>query len=300
MKAMKEVTQQLHDFMDYMQVEKNASLHTVNSYRADLDCFIAFARLQGAVGEALFSKADTMLVRAYIASITSAGYSLGTISRRVSSLKTFFRFLHNVYGIDNYPFNGIHIRTNYRVVPQVLSGEQVTKLLEMPEESLLGIRDRAILELLYVAALKTGELVRLTVKDVDLVNKYFLIYGVSNARVVPIDYHTVETIHHYLTLSRPELCKTSSTESLFANAKGGSLSSRSVSRIVKKYAESLGLNISPHTFRSTRAAHLFQGEANLQSVQALFGRIPSQYNEFVPAVPGERLKSVYKGAHPRA
>lgn len=298
MKAVDKASQQIHDFMDYLQVEKNASLHTVNSYRADMECFIAFARLQGAVGEVLFSTADTMLIRAYIAHLTSVGYSPGTISRRISSLKAFFRFLMKAYGVDNYPFSGIHIGTPSKAVPDVLTAFEMTKLLNMPGNDRLGIRDRAILELLYAAGLKAGELVRLKVNDVDFDNNYVLVYGQSKARIVPIGSFAVKALQDYLALSRPELCKTS-LPSLFINAKGGALSDRSVRRIVNKYAENLGLKICPQTLRCAAAAHLLEGGADFESVQSVLGQ-GIKAAAFNKSVSRERLKSVYSGAHPRA
>ncbi|MCE5284799.1 MAG: tyrosine-type recombinase/integrase [Pelosinus sp.] len=299
MKTVEKVSQQLYDFMDYLQVERNASLHTVNSYRADIECFISFARLQGAVGEVLFSRVDNILIRAYIASLANDGYAARTILRRVSALKTFFRFFSKVYGIENYPFTDVHIKADKKGLPACLSAHEITELLQMPGHDYLGIRDSAILELLYATGLRVGELVGLTVKDVDLEAKYILIYG-NKARVVPIGRYALAAVAHYLAFSRSKLCKSGSTESLFVNAQGGALSDRSVRRIVSKYAQKFGKKLSPHTFRYTVALHLLAGGANIEVVQEMLGQLNFPRNQFEADLPGERLKSVYKGAHPRA
>jgi integrase/recombinase XerC len=296
---MEKALQQIHDFMNYLQVEKNASLHTVNSYRADMECFIAFARSQGAVGEALFSNVDNMLIRAYIAGLADSGYAASTILRRVSVLKTFFRFLSKEYGVDNYPFSLLHTKTAQKEAPAVLSVDEMTRLLNMPQSNCLGVRDRAILELLYASGLRVGELVKLMVRDVELDAKYVLIYG-KKARLVPIGCQAVKAIAHYLHFSRPELCKQGSPESLFVNAQGTPLSDRSVRRIINKYAENLGKKITPHTIRYTMTAHLLKEGASAQVVREIVGQLDYSRNGFTHSDPGGRLNSIYKGTHPRA
>lgn len=304
MNAMEKTSKHLCEFIKYLQVEKNASLHTVHSYRADIDCFIAFARLQGAVSEALFSEVDNMLIRAYIASQMDRGYAPSTISRRISALKAFFRFLTKAFGVDNYPFAGIHIKVEKKALPAFLSMDEITKLLSIPVNDWLGIRDMAILELLYGAGLRVGELTDLKVKDVDLEAGYVLVYGKrAKERIVPIGQHAVSAVSRYLLVARPYLCEKCQAglhEFLFVNAQGASLSERSVRRIINKYAEkiALGKNMNPRTFRYTLEAHLLQNGADLLTIQRILGQAELKMKSIAPHQ--EQLQSVYKGAHPRA
>lgn len=305
-KAIEKASQQLREFIEYLQVEKNASLHTVNSYRADMNVFFAFARLQGVAGEAIFTQADSMLIRAYIASLTNAGYARSTILRRIATLKAFFRFLCKEYGVDIHPFAGIHRVTTEKKVPVFLTEGEMTQLLNMPGNDLLGIRDKAILELLYASGLRVGELIALTVKDVDMAAGYVLVYGKkAKERLVPIGRISAKAIADYLADSRLKLCekcKTGRHESLFVNAGGSPLTDRSVRRIVSKYAEKLALQkqITPQTLRYTAAAHLLQNGADFLFVQEILGQVDAVVTQFDVPVTRERLKSVYKGAHPRA
>lgn len=301
---MDNLIQQIEHFMQYLRVEKNASQHTVKSYRADIECFIAFAQEQGAE-EALFVNVKPILIRAYLAEMKNKEYSRKTIARRIASLRSFFRHLCREEVITENPFSLIHSPKLEKKLPVFLDPIEINDLLALPEDSLLGQRDAAILELLYATGMRVGELAALAIENVDLSRGFVLVFGKgAKERIVPVGRTAIKAIARYLSNSRLVLLKKSdvSHNQLFVNNKGGPLTDRSIRRILEKYVEMLALtkHVSPHTIRHTFATHLLNNGADLRSVQELLGHVSLSTTQLYTHVTKERLKSIYHNAHPRA
>ncbi len=294
----------LEDFILYLRIEKNASPHTVNNYRADIERFFVFAREQ-CVGEVLFANVTPLLIRAYLAHLKEEDYARRTIARRIAALRSFFRFLCRESVLLANPFKAIHTPKLEKRLPVFLDPNEITDILNLPGNDTLGRRDAALLELLYATGVRVSELAGLTIRDVDLASGYALVYGKgSKERVVPVGRKALDAIKDYLATSRPRLYADSTPghNTLFVNKSGGPLTDRSIRRILAKYVDQLAItkHVSPHTIRHSFATHLLNNGADLRSVQELLGHVNLSTTQLYTHVTKERMKAVYKLAHPRA
>lgn len=301
---MDSLTDYLNLFLQYLRVEKNASPHTVNSYRTDILAFFDHSGLRGE-GEVLFTSINAITIRAYLAHLKDEAYARRTIARKMAALRSFFRFLCRESILGANPFATIHSPKLEKRLPSFLDLKEVEELLALPDKSTAGRRDLAILELLYATGIRVSELSGLVVKDVSIDEGYVLVYGKgSKERVVPVGRKALAAVKLYLDLSRPRLCAKNPTphQTLFVNQKGGPLTDRSVRRILEKYVNELALakHVSPHTIRHTFATHLLNNGADLRSVQELLGHVNLSTTQLYTHITKERIKSIYQQAHPRA
>ena len=301
----KHIPQMIDNFILYLQVEKNASPHTVSQYRSDIEMFVAFVREQGA-GETLFDGVTTLLLRNYLAFLSQRGYERSTISRRISSLRSFFRFQCNQGVLTENPCKTLHTPKKKKLLPVFLDTVEITDLMNLPSGDVLGQRDAAVLELLYATGIRVSELAGLTVANIDFFHRCLLVYGKGRKeRIVPMGRKAVEALESYLARSRPRLYNRHSGTphyQVFLNHRGGPLTDRSVRRIVDKYVDMLAINkhVSPHTLRHTFATHLLDNGADLRSVQELLGHVSLSTTQIYTHVTKEKLKGIYKNTHPRA
>ncbi|VBB08107.1 phage integrase family [Lucifera butyrica] len=302
---MDHLRQQIQQFLLYLQIEKNASQHTLMSYRADIEYFVAFAQEKG-VGEALFTGVTPILIRAYLAHLQEKAYARRTIARRIAALRSFFRHLCREEAIAANPFTNVRTPKLEKRLPVFLDPKEMEGLLSLPDVSPLGRRDAVILELLYATGIRVSELAGLSVGDVDLLSRYLLVMGKgSKERIVPVGRKALQIIEQYLGGARPFLCrkyKGSPHNSLLVNKFGAPLTDRSIRRVLEKYVNLLALtkHVSPHTIRHTFATHLLNNGADLRSVQEMLGHVNLSTTQLYTHVTKERLKSVYKNNHPRA
>lgn len=301
---MSSLEEKLEQFIFYLKVERNASQHTINSYRADIKAFLLFAQQQCA-GEVLFTMITPSFIRGYLSEMKNHNYSRRTIARRIAALRSFFRHLCRENVINENPFSLVHTPKLEKRLPVFLDTIEIDSLLRLPDTSPLGRRDAAILELLYASGLRVSELVNLHIPDFDHDNRLLLVYGKgSKERIVPVGKTAAQIIRDYLTFTRPSLMnKAKETHKfIFINSKGGPITDRSVRRILDKYVCQMASNknVSPHTIRHTFATHLLNNGADLRSVQELLGHVNLSTTQLYTHVTKERLKTVYKNAHPRA
>jgi len=300
------INRHIQHFLVYLQVEKNASQHTITNYRADIELFIAFAHKQGVVGEVLFANVTPVLIRAYLADLNKQQYARRTIARRIAAVKSFFRFLCRENIIIENPFSGIRTPKLDKKLPVFLNPNEIDDLLVLPGNDTLGLRDAAILELLYATGVRVSELAGLTLANIDLANCYILVCGKgAKERIIPIGRKAKSALECYLSQARPKLyikVKGHYHDKLFVNSKGGPLTDRSIRRILDKYVQWLAINknVSPHTIRHTFATHLLNNGADLRSVQELLGHVNLSTTQLYTHVTKERLKTVYRDSHPRA
>jgi len=293
-------------YLYYLQLEKNASPHTLDNYQRDLfQGLDFFARaLQKEDSRVEPSDVDHLLMRDYLGSLQARGLSRHSIARKLAAWRSFFRYLHREEVIAENPLSRLSSPRLEKRLPQFLFPDQCRALVEAPPaDTPLGLRDRALLETLYAGGMRVGELVALNVDDLDLARGQLRVAGKgARERLAPLGSFAVTALENYLTRGRPELAAPGSGRAVFLNFRGGRLSVRGVRKIVDKYVEQLSLEgrISPHTLRHSFATHMLDNGADLRAVQELLGHVRLSTTQIYTHVTRERLKEVYRRAHPRA
>ncbi len=290
-------------FSAYLHLEKNASPHTILNYQADVRHFLEFIQAQAVGEEVLFHRADILTARLYLAHLSECNYAQSTVSRKIACLRSFFKFLCSKAYVEENPFLRISLPKAKLTATQILHKGEIEALLEIPSSNeTLALRDRAILEVLYGSGLRSGELVRLCIADVDFEKGIFLIYGNGlKARITSFDGNTRKALLEYLDNARPQLLKTGASEALFLNKAGNALAERSVRRILDKYASLLQEleNINPQLIRRSFAARLLQKGFSEAVVRKVLGKIDlarierSRTDQYI-------VRNEYMRTHPRA
>lgn len=283
-------------FIDYLKIEKNASEHTIINYSGDLRDFGKF------LGDVSLENVTYLLLRRYLAHMRQKNYSKRTIARKLASLRSFFSFLFREGYMKSNPAASVVTPKLDKKLPVFLDADEVAKLIEAPDSKELGgSRDRAILETLYSTGIRVGELVGLSVSDIDFIGGAVKVSGKGKKqRIAPIGDKAIRAIRDYL--SKRVRGKPSGKKAVFLNKNGGRLSDRSVRRVVGKYIKLVALreDISPHTLRHSFATHLLNRGADLRSVQELLGHMNLSTTQIYTHVSTKKLKEAYEKAHPRA
>jgi integrase/recombinase XerC len=291
--------EQLREFLDYIRLNRNLSLHTVAAYGRDLSQFIALAEQEK--GAALTPKQlDGDLIRTFLHDLYRRGQSRASVARKMSSLRMFLRYLRREGHMETNPdVHAISPKLEQKI-PAHLSVDEMAMLVEMPDVSTpAGRRDRAILELFYASGIRLGELVSLDLEDVNLADRVVRVMGKGRKeRIVPFNSKAEEALRGWLK-SRVAL---TTGDALFVNARGGRLTGRSVQRLVARYVSgcSTRFGISPHALRHSFATHLLQAGADLRAIQELLGHVQLSTTQRYTHVNVAQLLDVYRKAHPRA
>lgn len=282
----------LNKFTTYLEIEKNASRYTILNYTLDLEEFLKFCEATP------IEKVDYLLLRKYLAHLRTKEYRPRTIARKLSSLRSFFKFLQREGMIKNNPAQLLMSPKLDKILPKFLSESDMAQFIEVPKtDTDRGRRDRAILETLYSTGMRVGELVGLDVDDVDLIGNVVKAEGKGKKeRLVPIGDKALEAVKDYLDQRKHK------SRVIFLNRSGGRLTTRSILNIVRKHIlqTSVLTHVSPHVLRHSFATHLLNRGADLRSVQELLGHANLSTTQIYTHVTTERLKQVYDQAHPRA
>jgi integrase/recombinase XerD len=295
-------------YLDHLAVERGLSEHTLSAYRRDLRRYVAFLTRRdlhdpGAVEEAT--------IRSFVASLSAsthgadeAPYRASSVARTLSAVRSFHRFLLREGVTDLDPAAGVPQPRLPRSLPRPIPLEDVRRLLEAPdEETPSGIRDRAILELLYGSGLRISELTGLDVDDIDLEEGSVRVLGKGGKeREVPLGSFGRDAVGAYLTRGRPALATVGSRGAVFLNARGGRLSRQSCARILGRYVRLAGIErrVTLHTLRHSFATHLLEGGADVRVVQELLGHASVATTQIYTLVTARHLREVYDESHPRA
>lgn len=295
---------QIEEFRGYLADERRLSPMTVKSYAEDLTHFARYLEARGVPPDA-GGTIDARLIRQYLGSLQAEGYQRTTIARRLSCLRTFFRFLIRRNRIQADPTLGVQTPRLERRLPKVAGQDFLDALLGAPDPATPpGLRDRAILELLYATGLRGSELVALNVQDVDCRAREIRVIGKgSKERVVIFGRAAQEALAEYLRYGRPSLAHPERTDpALFLNRFGTRLGVRSLRDILDKYVAqvSADLHLSPHALRHSFATHLLDGGADLRAVQELLGHASLSTTQVYTHVSQQRLQEAFRKAHPRA
>jgi integrase/recombinase XerC len=288
----------LAEFLRHLALERNASEHTVKSYREDLTQALGFfAEKLGKIGP---ERLTTRHMRAYLAWLHEQGYAKTTIARRIAAVRSWCRFLCRQGTLQSNPAEGLRGPRQDKKLPNFLGPDDLAKLLTTPPaDTSFGCRDRAILETLYSAGVRVSELTGLNVDDVDMNDGCAIVRGKGKReRLVLLGAECREALRTWFTF-RESLTK---SPALFVNKSGSRLTSRSVGRLLEKYLAQAGLDprASPHTLRHSFATHLLDAGADIRSVQELLGHRSLSTTQVYTHVTTVRLKDSYHKAHPRA
>ena len=291
----------LERFLIYLRAGRNASPYTVKNYGNDIGQFLDYCRAKG-VGS--IEQIDRSLLRAYLAELDAAGYVKASIARRMAELRSFGDFLVREDVLERNPFHTVGAPRIPKRLPQYLTTAELEVLLSVPDTSTpRGLRDRAIIEVLYAAGLRVSELVGLNVRDVDLAQAQVRVVGKGGKeRIGLLGRPAVRAVSAYLNGGRPELLGQRPTGALWLNHRGGRLTVRGVALVLDKAGRQAGIRtpVTPHVLRHTFATHLLDGGADLRVVQELLGHANLVTTQIYTHVSQSRAREVYLRAHPRA
>ena len=290
----------MNQFLNYLIVERGLSKNTIEAYSHGLTRFLEHLKGKGVQEVLAVGKFD---VRGFLLALKRQGLSAKTIVRNLVVIRTFFRFLVQEGILNVNPVEEIESPEVARTLPEILTLKEVEHLLEQPNiQTPLGIRDRAMLEMLYATGMRVSELTRLPIHQVNLEGGYVLLYGKgSKERVVPMGIEAMKWLTLYLNTARERLAKGRESPFLFINRSGKGMSRQRFWRSVKIYGRRAGLRkrITPHLFRHSFASHLLERGADLRSVQMMLGHADISTTQIYTHVTGERLKKIHQRYHPR-
>ncbi|MGI9342604.1 MAG: tyrosine recombinase XerC [Gammaproteobacteria bacterium] len=286
------------DFLEHLHVERRLSPHTVKSYRRDLACLADYCDEQGI---AAWSDLTVHQVRAFASRIYAQGLSPRSIQRRLSGLRSFMNYLVRENLLKVNPAVDISAPKAARTLPNTLDIEQIGRLLDMPGDDTVGIRDSAMLELFYSSGLRLAELVDLDPADLDLDDGLVRVTGKGRKdRVVPVGRKAGDALRRWLQV-RGELAGVGET-ALFVGVRGRRISPRSVQQRVRHWAALAGIpqRVYPHLFRHSFATHLLESSRDLRGVQELLGHADISTTQVYTHLDFQHLAQTYDKAHPRA
>ncbi|MGZ4134479.1 MAG: site-specific tyrosine recombinase XerD [Tumebacillaceae bacterium] len=288
-------------FIHYLAVERGLAMNTLESYQRDLIGYVKFLQKNGISDLNQTRRANII---SYLAELQRNGRATSTISRNLASMRAFYGFMLRDGLIDGDPTTNLESPKIEKRLPKVLTVDEVESLLEGPDGgSVAGIRDKAMLELLYATGIRVSELVALNISDVNLNMGFLKCYGKgSKERIIPLGTMALKTVSDYVMRSRVKLLRDQSEESLFLNHHGQRLSRQGFWKIIKKYAHAARIEkeITPHTLRHSFATHLLENGADLRSVQEMLGHADISTTQIYTHLTKSRLKEVYAKTHPRA
>ena len=293
---------QVEEFLRFVAIEKGYSNHTVAAYRNDLAQFLTYLAGEGVSS---WRDVDRARVRNYVLHLKQRGYASSTVGRKVAAVKSFFHFLVADGVLADDPTTSVDSPQVDKHLPHPLSREEVTRLLveAARSDTAAGLRDRALLELMYATGLRASEVIQLRVDAVDLKAGTVRCLGKGKKeRILPLYERAREALHVYLESGRQALLQGRDEAALFVNHRGYSLTRQGLWLIVKRHAAAAGIErvVTPHTIRHSFATHMLDGGAGLRELQQLLGHTNISSTQIYTKVSTRRKREVYDEAHPRA
>ncbi|GGI66752.1 tyrosine recombinase XerD [Enterococcus alcedinis] len=297
-----DMREQIEDYLHYLTIERGLAENTKTNYQRDLERYFVFLQEQKIVE---WQIVDRFLVIDFLQILKNEQKSPATIARMITSLRQFHQFLRQERFTDHNPMQHIEMPKKAQRLPDTLSLSEVEQLIETPDtKEILGIRDRAILEVLYATGLRVSELVNLELKDLHLSMGLLQTIGKGDKeRIVPLGDLAIDWITRYLEESRPHLTTKQPDEThLFVNRQGTGLSRQGIWKNLKILVQQAGIhkNVTPHTLRHSFATHLLENGADLRTVQELLGHADISTTQIYTHITKKRMTEVYKQYFPRA
>ena len=290
----------IETFTTFLHLERGLSPNTVTAYRRDLTAFVEHLAVRKLTEINRVQRGDIMQ---YLMALKERGLKPTSLARKLVAIKVWFRYLTHERVLSQDPTSVLETPRTWKTLPDVLSVDEVTRLLTQPNgRKPQGIRDRAILELLYATGMRVSELSNLTMKDLHLDLGFLRCIGKgSKERIVPVGKTAAKAVQHYLERVRPALDKSGQEVHVFLNPRGTRLSRISIWTLIRQYARAAGLTkrITPHTLRHSFATHLLERGADLRVVQELLGHANIATTQIYTHVDQGRLKKIHQQFHPR-
>ncbi len=290
----------ISDFADYLKNSKNASENTIVSYERDLRCFNHYMDTTGVSKIARINKTNMM---SFIYNLQKCDKAAATISRNIASLRAYFQFLLKKGIVEENPAASLDVPKVEKKFPEILSLDKVELLLDQPSrKDPKGIRDKAMLELLYATGIRVTELITLKTSDISLSLEYIKCCGKDRTRIIPLGSKAVDALDDYMNQVRFAMIREPKEEMLFVNCNGMPMTRQGFWKIIKSYAKKAGIqeDITPHMLRHSFAVHLIENGADLQSVQEMLGHSDISTTQIYAKINKSKLREVYAKAHPRA
>ncbi|MER1989347.1 MAG: tyrosine recombinase XerC [Solibacillus isronensis] len=292
---------QLDQFIRYVQLEKNFSLHTVREYTSDLEEFFAFLHAEGIQK---ITEVEYIHARLYVTKLYDEQKARTSISRKISSIRSFFRFLNREQNIDDAPFRSLYHPKKEERLPSFFYEEELKELFEKNEgDEPIQIRNMALLELLYATGMRVSECVSLELTDIDFHYNIVRVMGKGRKeRIIPFGQYAHDALKRYIDQVRPTLMKKENHQKVFVNMRGGELTARGVRYILSEMIDNASMHtkIYPHMLRHTFATHLLNNGADMRTVQELLGHANLSSTQIYTHVTKEALRKTYMNSHPRA
>lgn len=288
------------EYLGYLLVERGSSRNTIEAYGRDLNRYIDYLAGSGVTDP---DEVERPLVEDYVGALCGLGLAASSVERGVSAVKGFHRFMYNEGIASSCPTAGLPLPAKPSRLPDVISREQAAKLLDQPfPNSPAGLRDHAVLEVLYGCGLRVSELVGLDERNVLLDQEVLRVFGKgSKERVVPILGAAARALAAYMEEGRGELVGRRPTSAVFLNIRGDRISRQSIHTIVERYGRVVGIDgMHPHTLRHSFATHLLEGGADLRIVQELLGHASISTTQLYTHLDRSHIRKIYLDAHPRA
>ena len=290
----------IEQFVTYLTDVKKSSANTVVSYRRDLVKFNKFMESQGVTD---VIKVNATNLNSYMLQMEKEQFAPSTISRNIATLKAYFSYLQREGYISSDPTGQLKSPKIEKKMPEILTMKEVDLLLEQPSmKTNKGVRDRAMLELLYATGIRVSELISLKLSDVNLTASYIHCQDQNRERIIPFGNMAKNVLKVYIREARPVMVNNDEEDILFTNCNGTPMSRQGFWKLLKKYAKNAGIqtDITPHTLRHSFAAHLVANGADLRSVQEMLGHSDISTTQIYARMNSRRIKEVYSNAHPRA
>lgn len=293
----------VQQFKQYLKIERNASLHTIKGYTQDINGFILFMQREGIEA---FEGVDQQAIRLYLTDLYHKQLSKRSVSRKISALRTFYKFLERENVVISNPFMSTSLPKPNKTIPGFFYEEEMEQLFGISDlETPVGQRNQAILELFYATGIRVSECQAITLDHIDFTIGTILVTGKGNKeRYIPFGKYAAHALREYIEDGRKKLLKKSrlNTNHLFLNARGLPLTTRGIRLILEKLVNDTALfvHIHPHKIRHTFATHMLNEGADLRVVQELLGHDNLSSTQIYTHVTKDRLRHVYMNTHPRA
>jgi len=292
---------QVDAYLDFIAVEKGVSRNTLEAYGRDLNRFIVYLQEKEKVRDVHRITSDHVI--AHIGDLRSQGLNSRSVNRAIAAIRGLFRYLLMEELIEENPVSDIVSGKELVHLPHTLTREEMDRLLEQPDETtLLGLRNRAMMEFMYATGIRVTELISMTLGQLNWQVGFVLVRGKGDKeRIVPVGRSALNHLRQYLEQARPKLLKGSRTDILFLNRSGKGLTRQGFWKIIRESALRAGIQkrIHPHVFRHSFATHLLEGGADLRSVQVMLGHADISTTQIYTHVTRERLKEIHRKYHPR-